>query len=70
MNRLIDDFLSAAEAAKELGIHIRTLKYWKSLGYGPKHSYMGKRLLYRKSDIKEFLDNLGSEPAEVGHGSP
>lgn len=65
---VISDFLTVREAAKEIGVHVRTLKYWKAAGYGPDHFYIGKRLFYRRSDVVAWLTKISETKAPVAKG--
>jgi excisionase family DNA binding protein len=48
---------SAAEAAEYLGIPLPTLYSWNTRGVGPTRYRVGKRLLYRRSDVDEFIES-------------
>lgn len=56
---LLEGYIPIALAASELGIHLRTLKRWKTLHYGPSPVRVGKRLYYRREELVSWLDNLG-----------
>lgn len=56
---LLSGFVAIATVALELGVHIRTLKRWKNLQYGPPSVSIGKRVFYRRADIQAWLSNLG-----------
>jgi DNA-binding transcriptional MerR regulator len=68
LQEVISDFLTVREAAKEIGVHVRTLKYWKAAGYGPDHFYIGKRLFYRRSDVIAWLQQISATQAPVTKG--
>jgi DNA-binding transcriptional MerR regulator len=68
LDEVVDDFLTAREAAKAIGCHIRTLKYWKASGYGPDHFYIGKRLFYRRTDVVEWLRQISETKAPITQG--
>jgi len=38
----------------ELAAQIHT-PYWRSRGKGPRYARIGKRVLYRRSDVEEWL---------------
>jgi len=65
---VVSDFLPAREAAKAIGVHVRTLKYWKATGYGPDHFYIGKRLFYRRTDVATWLQQISETKAPVTKG--
>lgn len=52
--------VSAAEAARMLGISPRTLANWRVQGRGPAYVRLGKNrspILYRVSDIESWLES-------------
>ena len=52
---LLSDFLEKNEAAVELNVCVRTLDRWDSLGEGPPRTKLGRRILYRRSSLLEWL---------------
>jgi DNA-binding transcriptional MerR regulator len=68
LREVISDFLTVREAASEIGVHVRTLKYWKAAGYGPDHFYIGKRLFYRRTDVIVWLNKISKTKAPVTKG--
>lgn len=68
LHEVVNDFMTAREAAQAIGVHIRTLKYWKANGYGPDHFYIGKRLFYRRSDVIAWLEQISATQAPVTKG--
>lgn len=68
LSEVVQDFMTAREAAQAVGCHIRTLKYWKASGYGPDHFYIGKRLFYRRSDVIAWLNEISATKAPVTKG--
>jgi DNA-binding transcriptional MerR regulator len=68
LHEVVSDFLTARDAAKAIGVHVRTLKYWKATGYGPDHFYIGKRLFYRRTDVVAWLQQISETKAPVTKG--
>lgn len=33
-----------------------TLRYWRHIGYGPKSAKLGRRVVYRESDVEAWVD--------------
>jgi hypothetical protein len=52
---LLADFLTQKEAAGELKVCERTLDRWRRLGEGPPIIKLGRRILYRRSSLLEWL---------------
>ncbi len=48
--------LSEREAARRLSISPATLRFWRSKGRGPRVARLGRRAVYRPSDLLRFLD--------------
>jgi predicted DNA-binding transcriptional regulator AlpA len=52
--------------ANYLGVPVSTLYYWRSKGEGPPGFKVGKRLLYRKSDVADWLNGKRGELERLG----
>lgn len=68
LHEVVSDFLTARQAAKAIGVHVRTLKNWKASGYGPGHFHIGKRLFYRRTDVLAWLQRISETKAPVTKG--
>ncbi|MCJ0825952.1 helix-turn-helix domain-containing protein [Luteimonas sp. 50] len=68
LDEVVNDFMTARQAAQAIGCHLRTLKNWKAAGYGPDHFYIGKRLFYRRSDVIAWLQQISATQAPVTKG--
>lgn len=47
---------SVADLAEYLGVPIMTVYHWRSSGYGPKGTKIGRYVRYRPADIESWLD--------------
>jgi hypothetical protein len=66
---LLADYLTAAEAAAELHVCVRTLARWRAMGEGPQKVRTGKKILYHRDDILNWLEsqrNSGKSGADRG----
>ena len=54
---ILDGYLTLDQTAKELGIHVVTLKRWKARRYGPVPVRVGSRWYYRRDDWRTFFEN-------------
>lgn len=45
------------EAADFLTVKKNTLDHWRSNGEGPKFSALGRRIVYRRADLIQFIEN-------------
>ncbi len=50
------DLLTITEAADLLRAPVATLRYWRHLGTGPRSFRLGRRVLYRADDLREWID--------------
>jgi len=53
--RNIEGLLNEEEAASRLGNTVRTLRRWRSSGYGPRITVVGRTILYTPAAIADFL---------------
>ena len=51
------DLLTTEEAARYLRLSPRTLERYRVTGEGPRFLKIGRRVLYRQSDLDEWLKN-------------
>jgi predicted DNA-binding transcriptional regulator AlpA len=49
-----DPWLNTAEVAARLRQPESTIRYWRSQGYGPKGVRIGRRVVYRTSEVERF----------------
>jgi hypothetical protein len=54
--------LDEVEAAAVLGVHPRTLANWRSQGRGPRYVAVGRRRVYRISDLEDYLNAHAVDP--------
>jgi excisionase family DNA binding protein len=50
------ELLTIAEAAALLRAPVATLRYWRHLGTGPRSFRLGRRVLYRRDDLHNWID--------------
>ena len=48
--------LTITEAAELLRAPVATLRYWRHLGTGPRSFRLGRRVLYRADDLRNWVD--------------
>lgn len=51
-----DRLLRIREVADRTGIPEGTLRFWRHQGTGPKSAKLGRRLVYRESDVEGWID--------------
>jgi excisionase family DNA binding protein len=54
-DNLLAAFLTPDEAAVELKVCKRTLDRWEALHEGPPRTYVGRKVLYRRSSLEAWL---------------
>ncbi len=47
-------FLNVRQAARWLGLAVKTLESWRAAGSGPAFHRFGRALRYRRSDLENF----------------
>jgi excisionase family DNA binding protein len=45
------------DLAKYLGVSLSTLARWRRENTGPSYAKVGKRVVYRKQAVEEFINN-------------
>ena len=50
------ELLTITEAADVLRAPVATLRYWRHLGSGPHSFRLGRRVLYRRADLRSWID--------------
>jgi hypothetical protein len=62
---IFEEFLTKEELAAELRRNPRTLDRWQALGMGPPRTYVGRRILYRRTSVQRWLE---AQEQPCGHG--
>jgi len=52
--------LTTNEVAELYRTSPATVRYWRHIGYGPKGRKVGRRVLYERSEVESFWNDLGS----------
>ena len=50
-----EEFWQAKQVAEHTGIPEGTIRYWVHVGYGPKSFKLGRRRVWRRSVVEEWL---------------
>jgi excisionase family DNA binding protein len=59
------ELLTISEAAELVRAPVATLRYWRHLGTGPRSFRLGRRVLYRRDDLRAWIDTQRDQPS--GH---
>lgn len=57
------ELLTITEAAELLRAPVATLRYWRHLGTGPRSFRLGRRVLYRADDLRDWINARCSQDA-------
>jgi len=56
----VEQLLTTNEVAELYRTSPATVRYWRHIGYGPKGRKVGRRVLYERSEVESFWNDLGS----------
>ncbi len=56
--KILSEWITRAELARELNVTQDTLARWAAAGIGPPLVKVGRRVLYRRSAVREWLEKL------------
>jgi hypothetical protein len=65
---LLNEYLTKAELAAQLKRSIRSIDRWRLSGDGPPCVRIGRRSLFRRQAVLEWLRGLESSPKPIGRG--
>lgn len=51
----MSEYMSTPEVSEEIGINPGTLRYWRSTNQGPPSFTLGKRVVYRRSELEKWI---------------
>jgi len=63
---ILSDFLTREQLAAELRRNPRTLDRWEVLGMGPPRTFVGRKILYRRSSLLRWLAAQERRPVPGG----
>lgn len=62
-------FLNAKQASQLLGLSVSSLAKWRLSGQGPSYSKLGRRVVYQRSKIEEWMQrNTHTSTSEYTSG--
>lgn len=53
--KLLDDWMSRDELARELSLSVDTLSRWETRRFGPPCVRVGRKVLYRRGAVQDWL---------------
>lgn len=53
----MSELLGIEQLAELLGSSVNTVRYWRTIGYGPKSARIGRRVVYRRADVIAWIDS-------------
>jgi DNA-binding transcriptional MerR regulator len=51
----MDQLLTLSQVAEMLNVPAATLRYWRHIGDGPPSARLGRRVMYRESDVTAWV---------------
>lgn len=60
--KLLQDYQTEQETARDLGVSVRTLRLWRQRREGPAWVKVGKRVVYAKRSILGWLESSEQQP--------
>lgn len=57
----MNDLMTTVEAAEALRTNTNTLAYWRVKGIGPNSARIGRRVVYRRSDVEQYIADQFAE---------
>ncbi len=55
---MLGKYINEHHLAAELGLSVWALRKWRQRGYGPGARKMGKRVMYVRAEVDDFLASL------------
>jgi len=52
----VPDLMTTTEVAEYLRTSPETIRYWRHIGSGPKSAKVGRRVVYRRADVEQWLN--------------
>ena len=57
------ELLTITEAAQLTRTPVATLRYWRHLGIGPRSFRIGRRVMYRTVEVRDWIDAQADQRA-------
>lgn len=64
-----DEFLTTQRVSKITGVPVTTLRYWRHFGSGPASFTLGRRVVYRRSEIERWIAEQEEATRRGGNGA-
>ncbi|MFD6134582.1 helix-turn-helix transcriptional regulator [Isoptericola sp. NPDC060257] len=52
----MNDLMRTEDVSRETGIAAATLRFWRFQGTGPRSAKLGRRVVYRRSDVEAWIN--------------
>lgn len=53
----MDEYMTTAEVAALVRSPAETVRYWRHMGTGPKSFKVGRRVLYARTDVEQWIED-------------
>ncbi len=64
MKSVLENYLDQHELAAQLKVNVRTIYRWLQRGDAPPHSRLGRRYLFSRESMRDWLQARESQPAK------
>lgn len=61
-----DEYMNTTEVAQLCRAPVETVRYWRHIGDGPISFKVGRRVLYRRTDVEGWLTSLRASETSDG----
>lgn len=62
----MSELMTLEQFAAVMNVSVNTVRYWRSIGYGPKSARIGRRVVYRRVDVDAWVDAHFDEDSAGG----
>ena len=52
----MDQLMRVPEVSELTGVSEATLRFWRSVGKGPRSAKLGRRIVYRRADVEAWVE--------------
>jgi excisionase family DNA binding protein len=60
----VTEWIGIEQLSEELGIPVRTIYNWRTLGKGPRGHRIGRHVRFKRSDVDAWLETL-ADPGDA-----
>jgi predicted DNA-binding transcriptional regulator AlpA len=65
----MSELLTTADVARLTRSPLSTVRYWRHCGHGPKSFRLGRRVVYRREDVEQWISRCESGDQRNARGA-